>query len=254
MRRRTVAFQLACLAVLSLFQHSAAGGQLSQTQSTSSRLVATDWGPGTSGITDPLTFAQFNPSLGTLTAIDITLTTTIRNDYILTFLNTPIPTTLYVATSATSDPSVLADPAKRALLTDGPTVTVYGPNGSSTQIFGAPATTLPVDFVQMTETSGTFSSLSGHQSQLHSPNDRHHRTRVRWTRRMRPHCSLISSGRAPSTCPSRRRPSRAFSRVAGMVVEPYSRTPTPPSRSSTSSPRFRFLSPRAPSCWVWELA
>jgi len=158
MRRRTVAFQLACLAVLSLFQHSAAGGQLSQTQSTSSGLVATDWGPGTNGITDPLTFDQFNPSLGTLTAIDITLTTNIRNDYILAFPNTVTPTTLYVATSA-APLSVLLDPAQRALLTDGPTVTVYGPNGSSTQIFGAPATTQPVDFVELTKPSGTFSSL-----------------------------------------------------------------------------------------------
>jgi len=167
MRRRTVAFQLACLAVLLLFQHSAAGGQLSQTQSTSSGLVATDWGPGTSGITDPLTFDQFNPSLGTLTAIDITLTTTIRNDYTLTFPNTVTPTTLYVATSA-APLSVLLDPAQRALRTDGPTVTVYGPNGSSTQIFGAPATTLPVDFVELTKAyvppsvpnaNNTYSSL-----------------------------------------------------------------------------------------------
>jgi PEP-CTERM motif len=161
MRPRTVAFQLACLAVLSLFQHSAAGGQLTplQTQSTSPPgvLFPTDWGSGTSGITDPLTFGQFNPSLGTLTAIDITLTTTIRNDYMLAFPNTVTPTTLYVATSA-APLSVLLDPAQRALLTDGPTVTVYGPNGSSTQIFGAPATTLPVDFVELTKPSGTFSS------------------------------------------------------------------------------------------------
>ncbi len=79
------------------------------------------------------------------------------NDYILAFPNTVSPTTLYVATSATSDPSVLADPAKRALLTDGPTITLYGPNGT-TQIFGAPATTQPVDFLQLTKPSGTFSS------------------------------------------------------------------------------------------------
>ena len=162
MRPRTVAFQLACLAVLSLFQHSAAGGQLTQTQSTSSGLVATDWSPGTSGITDPLRFAQFNPSLGTLTAIDITLTTAIRNDYTLTFVNTPIPTTLYVATSA-APLSVLLDPAQRALLTDGPTVTVYGPDGQ-TQIFGAPATRLTVDFVESTKAyvpnaNNTYSSL-----------------------------------------------------------------------------------------------
>ena len=163
MRRRTVPFQLACLAVLSLFQHSAAGGETPlQTQSTSVGLVKTDWGPGTSGITDPLMFAQFNPSLGTLTAIDITLMATVRNDFILTFPNTQIPTTLYVWTSA-APLSVVLDPAQRALLTDGPTVTVYGPNGS-TQIFGAPATALPVDFVELTKAyvpnaNNTYSSL-----------------------------------------------------------------------------------------------
>jgi hypothetical protein len=117
-----------------------------------------DWGPGTDGVTSPVTFDQFDPSLGTLLAIDLTLSTTIRNDYTLTFLPTPIPTTLYLATSSTSDPSILTDPAKRAALTDGPTVTVFGPDGSS-QIFGAPGTTQPVDLLQMTRPSGTFSSL-----------------------------------------------------------------------------------------------
>ena len=75
-------------------------------------------------------FDQFNPSLGTLQAVDVTMSTTIRNDYTLTFpVPTPIPTTVYVATSETTDPSILADPTKRALLTDGPTVTLYAPNG-----------------------------------------------------------------------------------------------------------------------------
>jgi hypothetical protein len=70
MRRRVIAFDLTCLAVLLLSQHSAAGGQVTsiQTQSTSPPgiLVQTNWGPGTQGITDPLTFNQFNPNLGTL--------------------------------------------------------------------------------------------------------------------------------------------------------------------------------------------
>ena len=163
MRRRTGAFQLACLTVLLLAQHSASGGQIltpPQTKSTSPAgvLVATNWGAGTGGIADPLTFTQFNPSLGILTDIQITLTTNIRNDYILSFVQTPIPTTIYVATSSTSDPSILADPARRALLTDGPTVTLFGPGGN-VQLFGPPATTQPVDLVQMTEPSGTFSSL-----------------------------------------------------------------------------------------------
>ncbi len=131
-----------------------------QTQSTSSGLVATDWGAGAGAITDPLVFNQFNPKLGTLTGVNLTFSFTIRNDYTLTFVNTPITTTLYVATSQTSDPAILANPAERAMLTDGNTVTLLGPGGSgTTPIFGPPATRQPVDFVAMTETSGTWSSL-----------------------------------------------------------------------------------------------
>jgi PEP-CTERM motif len=163
MRRRSIGFELSCVAFLFLVQRPVSGGEIVtplQTQSTSAPgvLVATNWGPGTNGVTNPLVFDQFNPHLGTLTSIDLTLTTTVRNDYELIFVKTPIPTTIYVATSQTTDPSVLADPSKRALLTDGPTVTLFGPNGS-TQIFGAPATRQPVDFVQLTESSGTWSSL-----------------------------------------------------------------------------------------------
>jgi hypothetical protein len=76
----------------------------------------------------------------------------------LVFVQTPILTTIDVATSQTTDPSVLSDPAKRALLTDGPTVTLFGPDGS-TPIFGAPATRQPVDLVQLTEVKGVWSSL-----------------------------------------------------------------------------------------------
>jgi hypothetical protein len=124
--------------------------------------VTTDWGPAVSGVTSPTVFDQFDPHLGTLDAVLITLTTTIRNDYIMTFPgsapNQP-PTTLYLATSATSDPSVLTDPAKRALLTDGPTITLYASDGV-TQIFGPPGTRQPVDFVQKTDAvAETFSSL-----------------------------------------------------------------------------------------------
>jgi PEP-CTERM motif len=163
MRRRVIAFDLTCLAVLLLCQHPAAGGNVlspAQTQSTSPPgvLVSTDWGPGTPGITDPLVFNQFNPKLGKLTGIDITLSTTIRNDYILTFVATQTPTTIFVATSQTSNPSVLSNPTERAQLTDGPTITLYAANGVS-EIFGPPGTRQPVDFVQMTESSGTWSSL-----------------------------------------------------------------------------------------------
>ena len=160
MQARTIWLGLLCLA-FSLFSSEAVAGGVTmtsvQTQSTSGGLVATNWGPGTPGINDPDAFNQFNPKLGTLTGIDVTMTANIRNDYVLTFVNTPIPTTLYVATSMTTDTSVLANPALRAMLTDGPTVTLFGPNSSI--LFGPPATRQPVDFVQMTETSGTWSSL-----------------------------------------------------------------------------------------------
>ena len=164
MHRRIFRYELFGLAFLLLSHFPVAGGEVVtplQTQSTSpaGTLVATDWTMGsTPGITDPLDFDQFNSKLGTLVSIDLTLTTTIRNDYILNFVPTPTETTLYVATSETSNPSVLSDPAQRALLTDGPTVTLYGPNGT-TPIFGAPGTRQPVDFVSLTEQSGTWSSL-----------------------------------------------------------------------------------------------
>ena len=121
-------------------------------------MTPTDWGAGTAGITNPLVFSQFDPSLGTLNAVEISLTTTIRNDFELIFASTPSPTTLYVATTATSDPSVLANPILVQQLTDGPTVTLLGPDGI-TPIFGAPGTTLPVDVVSKTASSGTYSSF-----------------------------------------------------------------------------------------------
>ena len=167
MRRRTIAFQLACLAALWLGPRPAAGGEILtplQTRSTSPPdvLVTTNWGPGSPGVTSPLVFDQFNPHLGSLDAVLITLATTIRNDFTMIFPGSDPgqpPTTLYLATSATSDPSVLADPAKRAQLTDGPTITLYASNGL-TQIFGAPGTRQPVDFVQKTsDLAETFSSL-----------------------------------------------------------------------------------------------
>jgi hypothetical protein len=159
MQKRTIGAGLLCLA-FSLFSHQAmAGGVVvsSQTQETSSDLKSTNWQSGTPGITNPLVFNQFDPTLGKLTGIDVTLTFNIRNDYLLTFVNTPITTTMYVATSMTTNPNILADPAQRATLTDGPTVTLYGPGGN-TQLIGPPESRQPVDFVKMTEASGTWSS------------------------------------------------------------------------------------------------
>ncbi len=161
--QRAIAFGIYCLAFLWVCRQAVAGGMAVtplQTQSTSPAgvLVATDLSQGTTGINNPFDFNQFNPKLGTLTAIDITLTTNIRNDYVLTFVPTPIITTIDVATTQTTNPSVLADPAQRALLTDGPTVTLFAPNGV-TPLFGPPGTSQPVDLVQLTESSGTFSSM-----------------------------------------------------------------------------------------------
>jgi hypothetical protein len=162
MCRRTSILELSALAILWFSDHLAAGGEVltpPETQVTSIVLRDTDWGPGTPGITNPLTFDQFNPMLGSLNAIDLTLTATIHNDFILVFLATPTPTTIYVATTKTSDPSVLSDPNAVKSLTDGPTITVYGPDGS-TQLFGPPATRAPVDAVQRTESSSvTWSSM-----------------------------------------------------------------------------------------------
>jgi hypothetical protein len=161
MRRTAIGFACLCFGVVLLPHPAMAGGtKLTplQTEATSSNLVSTNWAANTAALNDPLVFNQFNPALGKLTGIDLTLTSNIRNDYILTFVNTPITTTIYLATSATSNPSVLSNPAERAMLTDGPTVTLFGPNGT-TEIFGPPATRQPVDLVQLTETSGTWSSM-----------------------------------------------------------------------------------------------
>ena len=163
MTRRTLTFGISWLALVCLAGEALGGGVLTQveteTQSTAAAgvLVPTNWGPGTTGINDPLVLTKFDSTLGQLTSINITLTTTIRNDYEMIFPATPTPTTIDLATSQTSDPSVLADPAKRALLTDGPSVTLMGPNGST--LFGPGGTRQPVDFVSLTESKGTYSSL-----------------------------------------------------------------------------------------------
>jgi hypothetical protein len=162
MPRRMIAFALSFLAVLSLSHRAAVGGQLTPLQTQSIPMTSTDWGQGTGGITDPLTFAQFDPSKGTLDAVYLTMKTTVQNNFELIF-TTHTPTTLYVATTATSNPNVLADPIAVQSLTDGPTVTLKGPDGS-TSLFGAPGTTLPVDVVHETDsvpqnlTSVTWSS------------------------------------------------------------------------------------------------
>jgi hypothetical protein len=159
-RRRVIGFIVLCGALACLSHQSAAAGSITQTQSTSAPgvLVQTNWGAGTAGVKAPLVFNDFAPNLGPLTSITLTLTTNIRNDYELVFVNTPIITTIGVATSATSDQSILSDPAKRAQLTDGPTISLLGPD-AKTPLFAGPGARQPVDFVEMTETSGKWSSL-----------------------------------------------------------------------------------------------
>lgn len=159
MSRRMIALAISFLAILPFGARRAAGGEITTPlQSQSIPMTQTDWGPGTDGGGKPLSFQQFNPSLGTLLGVDISMSTTIRNDFILTFVPTPISTTLYVATTQTTDPSILSNPALVQQLTDGPTVTLKGPDGV-TSIFGYPGTMMPVDVVSMTEASGTWSSL-----------------------------------------------------------------------------------------------
>jgi hypothetical protein len=153
MRRRTIAFELACLAALWLGHRPAARAESMtplQTQSTTAAgvLTSTNWGPGTSGITDPLVFDQFNPKLGTLDSVVMTLTATVSNDYRLDFPATPEATRLIVADTGNS--SVLTDPTELAKQTDGPTVTVFAPD-HTTQIFGAPGTMQPISSIDMTE-------------------------------------------------------------------------------------------------------
>jgi hypothetical protein len=153
MRRRTIAFELACLATLWLGHRPAARAESMtplQTQSTTAAgvLTSTNWGPGTSGITDPLVFDQFNSKLGTLDSVVMTLTATVRNDYLLVFPNTIEATRLIVADTGNS--SVLTDSTELAKQTDGPTVTVFAPD-HKTQIFGAPGTMQPISSIDMTE-------------------------------------------------------------------------------------------------------
>src|SRR5690242_13007480 len=108
MSRRTIGLVLSSLAVAALGHRPVTAGQLTtplQTQSIP--MTPTDWGPATPGLTDPLVFRQFDPSLGTLDAVELTLKTTIHNDFILVF-TTHTPTTLDVATTETSNPNILS--------------------------------------------------------------------------------------------------------------------------------------------------
>jgi hypothetical protein len=127
MYRRSIAYALSFLAVLMLSDHAARGGQIIITtplQTATIPMTPTNWGPGTLNIKDPPNFTPFDPSLGTLLSVSITLSLTVRNDYLLVFPDTPTLTTLYVATTRTTDPSVLSNPILVQQLTDGPNGTL----------------------------------------------------------------------------------------------------------------------------------
>lgn len=136
----------------------AAGGTLSTPiQSQSIAMTPVSGGAGMPEMGSPMAFSKFDPRLGTLEGVALTFTATIRNDYILTFASTPTPTSLYVSTTEAANPGVLANFSLAQQLTDGPSIALGGPDGST--LFGGPATTMPVDDVSVRASSGTYSSM-----------------------------------------------------------------------------------------------
>jgi hypothetical protein len=144
MPRRIDAFAFSFLAALWLGHFPAVGGQLTTTPQTESiPLTETDWGSGTSGITNPMVFSQFNPKLGTLDSISITFNTRVLNDFEMIFFSTPNPTTITVMNAPASNPS------------EGPAITLYAPNGTTPLLVSR----TPADQVaRTTATAGTYSS------------------------------------------------------------------------------------------------
>jgi hypothetical protein len=136
---RTLTLALALLSI------TARADLITQEQATfpAGVLVDTDWGPGTQGIADPLTFARFDPHQGTLNALTIAFTEQIRNDFFLNF------TTASTITLTTNDP-------RHGNLT-GPVVTLFGPDG--VPFFDPSSTAQPPDVRQVMASSGTYSSL-----------------------------------------------------------------------------------------------
>jgi hypothetical protein len=118
MRGLKVGFGICCAAFVLLAQPTIARAEMTplQTQFATSgnELLQTNWSPGTTGVLTP-TFQQFNPSLGTLTAVDVTISFNISNTYHMTFSTTPTITDENFGTSGV-----------------GPTVTLLGPDHSTT--------------------------------------------------------------------------------------------------------------------------
>ncbi len=158
MNARILAGALAIAMVWGFTPGATAGGTFSTAlQSQSIAMTPVSGGSGMPVLGSPLAFSKFDPTLGNLEGVALSFTATIRNDFILTFASTPTPTAIYVATTEAADPGVLANPTLAQQLADGPSIELRGPAGST--LFGGPATTMPVDVVSITASSGTYSSM-----------------------------------------------------------------------------------------------
>jgi hypothetical protein len=154
MSRRKIGFHLSGLAILLVSHQTVARGDTTPVQTVMTGMVQTNWIPGTTGVTTP-TFTQFDPSLGTLTAINLTLTTNVDNTYSFDFVNKSTIT----VTNAISGSSLI-----------GPTISIFGPG--ATVVAGSPGTVSgnaiftavqPVDMNEiLTESSGTYTQTTNY--------------------------------------------------------------------------------------------
>jgi hypothetical protein len=152
MSRRKIGFHLSGLAILLVSHQTVARGDTTPVQTVMTGMVQTNWIPGTTGVTTP-TFTQFDPSLGTLTAINLTLTTNVNNTYFFDFSQVSSATTI---TETNGSP--------------GPTISIFGPG--ATVVAGSPGTVSgnaiftavqPVDMNEiLTESSGTYTQTTNY--------------------------------------------------------------------------------------------
>jgi hypothetical protein len=144
MSRRAIVFGVLCLSIASLSARTEVSAAVTPVQTDSIPLTQTNWGPGTSSISsvNPMTFTQFNPSLGTLDAVNLTFTYSALNVVTMKFI-TPSTTTIQVSTASAADP------------THGTQITLNGPsNTPGSNLFTA---SLPVWTYTRTEGGSTIS-------------------------------------------------------------------------------------------------
>jgi hypothetical protein len=126
MRGQKIGFLICCVAGVLLAHSTIARAEMtplqSQNATTGNELLQTDWQSGVAGVTTP-TFEQFNPNLGTLTDVDVTLSFNISNTYHMTFNTTPTITDENFGAGGV-----------------GPTVTLLGPDDSTTILSGSQPT------------------------------------------------------------------------------------------------------------------